>query len=95
MSIRSRLTLVSLLPLAILFLLSSYFIIVSYLNFEKSRSMQENLKNNAFYSKALVNIEQEAGLSALFLGSDKKIIRSLFLFKKKLPIQHLAYLMVL
>ena len=72
MTIRNRLKLIGLVPITLLILLSSYFFVTSYLNFEKANALKTTLKNNALLDKALVNIGKERGLSALFLGSDKK-----------------------
>jgi len=59
-------------PITLLILLSSYFFITSYLNFEKASELKITLINNAAMDKALVNIGKERGLTALYLGSDKK-----------------------
>jgi signal transduction histidine kinase/DNA-binding response OmpR family regulator len=72
MTIRNRLKLIGLVPIALLILLSSYFVITSYLNYEKANALKTTLINNAALNRALVNIGQERGLTALYLGSDKK-----------------------
>ena len=72
MTIRNRLKLIGLVPITLLILLSSYFFITSYLNFEKANELKITLINNAALDKALVNIGKERGLTALYLGSDKK-----------------------
>ena len=72
MTIRNRLKLIGMVPITLLILLSSYFFITSYLNFEKANALKTTLKNNAILDKALTNIGKERGLTALYLGSDKK-----------------------
>ncbi len=72
MTIRNRLKLIGMVPITLLILLSSYFFITSYLNFEKANELKITLINNAAMDKALVNIGKERGLTALYLGSDKK-----------------------
>ncbi len=72
MTIRNRLKLIGLVPITLLILLSSYFFVTSYINFEKANALQTTLKNNALLDKTLVNIGKERGLTALYLGSDKK-----------------------
>lgn len=72
MTIRNRLKLIGLVPITLLVLLSSYFVITSYFNFEKANALKTTLINNAAFDRALVNIGKERGLTALFLGSDKK-----------------------
>jgi len=72
MTIRNRLKLIGMVPITLLILLSSYFLITSYLNFEKANALKTTLKNNAILDKALTNIGKERGLTSLYLGSDKK-----------------------
>ena len=72
MTIRNRLKLIGMVPITLLILLSSYFFITSYLNFEKANALKTTLKNNAILDKALTDIGKERGLTALYLGSDKK-----------------------
>lgn len=72
MTIRNRLQLIGLIPIVLLFLLSSYFLVTSYLNFEKANAFKSTLKNNAHLNDTLVNIGKERGLTALYLGSNKK-----------------------
>jgi len=72
MTIRNRLKLIGLVPITLLILLSSYFFITSYLNFEKANALKTTLINNGALDKALMSIGKERGLTALYLGSDKK-----------------------
>ena len=72
MTIRNRLKLIGLVPITLLILLSSYFFITTYLNFEKANALKTTLINNAALDKAFINIGKESGLTALYLGSDKK-----------------------
>ena len=72
MTIRNRLKLIGLVPITLLILLSSYFFVTSYVNFEKANALKTTLKNNALLDKTLVEIGKERGLTALYIGSDKK-----------------------
>jgi len=72
MTIRNRLKLIGLVPILLLILLSSYFFVTSYLNFEKANTLKTLLGNNAHLSQSLTQVGKERGLSALYLGSDKK-----------------------
>jgi len=76
MTIRNRLKLIGLVPITLLILLSSYFFVTSYVNFEKANALKTTLKNNAILDKALINIGKERGLTALYLGSNKKEFQS-------------------
>jgi len=68
MTTRNRLKLIGLLPITLLVLLSSYFFIISYINFEKAHNLQATLKNNALLDRTLTEIGKERGLTALFLA---------------------------
>jgi len=72
MTIRNRLKLIGLVPILLLLLLSSYFFITSYLNYEKANALKTLLSNNAKLSHSLTQIGKERGLSALYMGSDQK-----------------------
>ncbi len=72
MTIRTRLKMVGVVPIMFLILLSGYFFVTSYLNYEKANALKIILNNNASLSKSLVNIGKERGLTSLYLGSDGK-----------------------
>ena len=72
MTIRNRLKLIGLVPIILLILLSSYFFVTSYLNFEKAHALKTVLSNNAHLGNTLVQIGKERGLTALYMGSEGK-----------------------
>ncbi len=72
MTIRNRLKLTGLVPIALLILLSSYFLVTSYQNYEKANALKTVLTNNAVLNDVLIQTGKERGLTALYLGSDKK-----------------------
>jgi len=72
MTIRNRLKIVGIVPIVFLILLSGYFFVTSYLNFEKANAFKTILKNNAALNSTLVQISKERGLTSLYLGSAGK-----------------------
>ncbi|SFZ97620.1 BarA sensory histidine kinase (= VarS = GacS) [hydrothermal vent metagenome] len=72
MTIRTRLKMVGIVPILFLILLSGYFFITSYLNYEKANALQTILNNNANLNKTLVEVGKERDLSSLYLGSKGK-----------------------
>jgi len=72
MTIRNRLKLIALVPILLLLLLSSYFFVTSYINYEKAQALKTALSNNAYLSKSLAHVGKERGLTALYMGSDRK-----------------------
>ncbi|MCF6207615.1 MAG: ATP-binding protein, partial [Sulfurovum sp.] len=73
MTIRNRLKLIALVPIVLLLLLSTYFFVTSYINYEKAKALKTALNNNAYLDKALTQVGKERGLTALYMGSDRKI----------------------
>jgi len=73
MTIRNRLKLIALVPILLLLLLSSYFFVTSYINYEKAQALKTALNNNAYLGKALTQVGKERGLTALYMGSDRKV----------------------
>ena len=72
MTIRNRLKMIGVVPIMFLILLSGYFFVTSYVNYEKANALKTILNNNASLGKTLVQIGKERGLTALYLGSDGK-----------------------
>jgi len=72
MTIRNRLKLIALVPIMLLLLLSSYFFVTSYINYEKAKALKTALGNNAHLSQSLSQLGKERGLTALYMGSDRK-----------------------
>jgi len=84
MTIRNRLKLIGLVPIVFLILLSSYFFITSYVNFEKANTLKTILKNNANLSQSLTQIGKERGLTALYMGSDRKNFTNLLAKQRRI-----------
>ena len=72
MTIRNRLKVVGIVPIALLIVMASYFFVTSYMNYEKANALKIVLKNNALLNETLVEVGKERDLSALYLGSDTK-----------------------
>jgi len=72
MTIRNRLKLIGLVPITLLIILSSYFFVTSYLNFEKAHALKTVLTNNAKLSSILTEVGKERGLTSMYIGSEQK-----------------------
>jgi len=83
MTIRNRLKLIGLVPITLLILLSSYFFVTSYINFEKANALKMTLKNNALLDVTLVDIGKERGLTSLYMGSEKKEFKEAMVSQRK------------
>ncbi len=83
MTIRTRLKMIGVVPILLLILLSGYFFVTSYVNYEKANALETILNNNAHLSKTLVDIGKERGLTSLYLGSDGKEFSELLKQQRK------------
>ncbi len=83
MTIRNRLKLIALVPILLLLLLSSYFFVTSYINYEKAQALKTALTNNAYLSKTLAQVGKERGLTSLYIGSDRKAYSDLLTKQRK------------
>jgi len=72
MTIRNRLKLVAMIPIALLLLLSSYFFVTSYLHYEQANALKTALSNNALLGDSLTAVGKERELSALYIGSGRQ-----------------------
>jgi len=72
MTIRNRLKLIGLLPITLLILLSSYFFVTSYVNYEKANALKSTLSNNAKLSSLLTEVGKESGLTSIYLASEQE-----------------------
>lgn len=71
MKINNRLKLISMLPIVLLFLVSSYFLIISYSQYYKANELNQIIQNNTLYNSLITEIGRERGLSAIVIGSDR------------------------
>ena len=84
MTIRNRLKLTGLVPIVLLILVSSYILIVSYQNYEKANALKTVLKNNSILDDLLIQTGKERGLTALYMGSDRKSFKDPLMKQRKI-----------
>ena len=72
MTIHNRLKLIGLLPIILLIILSSYFLLTSYSNLEKAQTLKIILTNNANFSSLLAEIGKERGFTSMYISSNKQ-----------------------
>jgi len=84
MTIRNRLKLTGLVPIILLILLSSYFLVTSYQNYEKANALKTVLKNNSILNDLLIQTGKERGLTALYMGSNHKSFKDPLIKQRKI-----------
>ncbi len=78
LGLKNRLRLISLLPIIILFALSSYFVYNSFINYKMAQQLQEKLNQNKLLNEVVGNVARERGMSSMFLGNKtENILKSL------------------
>jgi len=67
--LKNRLRLISLVPILILFSITSYFVYDSYSNYKLAQVLQEKLSENRYLNKLVDNISRERGMTVMYLGN--------------------------
>ena len=76
--LKNRLRLISLLPILILFSITSYFVYNSAVNYKLAQVLQDQLSENKQLNDLVGNISRERGMTVMYLGnSSKNILKSL------------------
>jgi signal transduction histidine kinase/DNA-binding response OmpR family regulator len=60
------------LPIILLFIVSSYFFFTSYGQYHKANELKTIIKNNIFFNDTITELGKERGLNSIFLGSKGK-----------------------
>ncbi len=80
----SSLKLISFFPLMLLLLLSSYFMYLSYLQYQDTQIFQKKLESNKILKNLSINLAKERGLSATYYGSKGKLAKDALKKQRKL-----------
>ncbi|MBD3796687.1 MAG: nitrate- and nitrite sensing domain-containing protein, partial [Campylobacterales bacterium] len=67
--LKNRLRLISLLPIVILFSITSYFVYNSYENYKAAQLLQDRLTANRELNSLVNNISRERGMTVMYLGN--------------------------
>ena len=69
LSFRNRLRLITLVPIVILFFVTSYFVYTSYVNYKAAQILQNKLTTNRQLNDLFNNISRERGMTVMYLGN--------------------------
>ena len=69
LSFRNRLRLITLVPIVILFFVTSYFVYTSYVNYKAAQILQNKLTTNRELNDLFNNISRERGMTVMYLGN--------------------------
>ena len=83
LGLKNRLRLISLLPIVILFSITSYFVYDSYENYISAQLIQDKLSTNRKLNELVTNISRERGMTVMYLGnSSANTLKSLMKQRK-------------
>ncbi|MDO9266776.1 MAG: ATP-binding protein [Sulfurimonas sp.] len=78
LGLKNRLRIISLLPIIILFSVTSYYLYSSYVSFNAAQELQDKLDQNKHLNEIVGNVARERGMSAMYLGNKtENILKSL------------------
>jgi len=69
LGLKNRLRLISLLPIILLFSITSYFVYNSYQNYVAAQLIQDKLSTNRKLNDLVTNISRERGMTVIYLGN--------------------------
>jgi len=93
LGLKSRLRLISLFPILILFLITSYFVYNSYENYRAAQILQDKLSENRQLNNLVNNISRERGMTVMYLGnSSPNTLRSLIKQRKVVDDTQASYI---
>lgn len=76
--LKNRLRIISLLPIVVLFAITSYYVYGSFRDYRSAHKLQNRLDQNRYLNEIIGNIARERGMSAMYLGNKtQNILKSL------------------
>ena len=67
--LKNRLRLISLLPILLLFAVTTYYAYDSFINYNNAKALQGKLADNKQLNKLITNISRERGITIIYLGN--------------------------
>ena len=91
--LKNRLRLISLLPIIILFAMTSYYVYNSFNDYRAAQQLKDRLTQNEYLNEIVGNVARERGMSAMYLGNKEgNILKSLEKQRAVVDLKTAAYL---
>jgi signal transduction histidine kinase/CheY-like chemotaxis protein len=84
LKIQNTLKIISLYPIIILFIFSSYFLYISYTQYTKAITFEQKLKSLKILENLSINLAKERGLNSAYIASNGQIGKSILLKQRKI-----------
>ncbi len=92
LGLKNRLRLISLLPILVLFSLTSYYVYQAYNEHQNAQLFKIKLKQNVYLNEVISNLGKEHGMSAMYLGNKSdKTLHSLYEQRKTVDEKVIQY----
>ncbi len=75
LGLKNRLKVISLLPIIVLFSITSYYVYNSFIQYKQTQQLQNILDQNNYLNEITGNLARESGISAIYIGSIKENIK--------------------
>jgi signal transduction histidine kinase/CheY-like chemotaxis protein len=93
LGLKNRLRLISLLPILILFTITSYYVYNSFTNYQLAQVLQEKLTENRLLNDLVGNISRERGMTVMYLGNlSPNTLRSLTKQRQVVDVKYKQYI---
>lgn len=69
LGLENRLRIISLLPIIVLFSITSYYVYDAFSSYRAASQLRENLQQNVLLNEIVTNVARERGMSAMYLGN--------------------------
>ena len=75
LGLKNRLKVISLLPIIVLFSITSYYVYKSFIQYKQTQQLQYTLDQNNYLNEIIGNLARESGISAIYIGNKKENIK--------------------
>ncbi|MCK4973832.1 MAG: nitrate- and nitrite sensing domain-containing protein [Sulfurimonas sp.] len=90
LGLKNRLRVISLLPIIVLFLITSYYVYGSYTEYKEAEQLQNRLNQNIYLNEIVGNVARERGMSSIYIGSKTKGIKAALAKQRKIVDEKVA-----
>ena len=88
--LKNRLRLISLLPIIVLFSMTSYYVYSSFIEYKAAEQLQNRLDQNTHLNEIVGNVARERGMSSMYLGNQTEGIKKSLNEQRKVVDQKVA-----
>ncbi|MCF6340879.1 MAG: ATP-binding protein [Sulfurimonas sp.] len=84
LGLNNRLKIISLIPIIVLFSITSYYVYTSFIQYKQTQQLQYTLDQNNYINEIIGNLARESGISAIYIGNRKENIKKSLVEQRKI-----------